>query len=81
MKKRKIKQKIVRDGIAIKTWMLQKGVTQAEIVRATQINKGLVSKTIHGFRNCKKVLAYLRERRMPARLLWLKGKKSRRIKF
>ncbi|MBI5186180.1 MAG: hypothetical protein HZA01_10715 [Nitrospinae bacterium] len=81
MERKKTRRGRIRDGIAIKTWMLQKGITQADIVRATQINKGLVSKTINGYRNSKKVLVYLRERKMPARLLWLEGKKSRRIKL
>lgn len=58
-----------RDGIAIKRWMLKAGITQAEIVRSTKVNKGLVSKTINGLRNCGKVLAFLDERKIPGHLL------------
>ncbi len=71
-KKRNAKGLKTRDGIAIKRWMLKEGVTQADIVRSTKVNKGLVSRTINGLRNCRKVLNHLRERKIPNRLLWKK---------
>jgi hypothetical protein len=72
MKGKKAKKARGRDGIAVKSWMLKQGISQAEIVRSTKINKGLVSRTINGLRNCRKVLDYLKEQKIPERLLWKK---------
>ena len=78
MKTKKKSKPKTRNGIAVKSWMLVKGITQAEIVRATGVNKGLVCRTVNGARNSRKVLNYLKSKRMPQRLLWDKQEKTKK---
>ena len=62
-----------RDYWAIKKWLHEKGITLTEIAEALDINAGIVSATIRGTRNTRRVLNYLLEKGCPAKVLSLPG--------
>jgi predicted XRE-type DNA-binding protein len=54
-----MKKKNNRDTIAIKIWMLRNDINQTRIAKALNISRSLVSETINGAKNSRKVLRYL----------------------
>ena len=60
-----------RDYWAIKKWLHEKGITLTEMAKALEINAGIVSATIRGTRNTRRVLRYLLENECPADILSL----------
>ena len=60
-----------RDYWAIKKWLHEKGITLTEMAKALEITAGIVSSTIRGTRNTRRVLSYLLEKGCPAEILSL----------
>lgn len=60
-----------RDGTEIKVWMLRSGLSMAEVARQIGVSKNLVSITINGSRNNRRVLRALLGHGCPADLLAL----------
>jgi len=60
-----------RDYWAIKKWLQEQGITLTEMAKALEINAGIVSATIRGTRNTRRVLQYLLEKDCPADILSL----------
>jgi len=58
-----------RDWIEIQSFLKRKGITQREIGRRAGVNKGLVSRTLRGQRNNRKVLKALKHAGVPAHLV------------
>jgi len=58
-----------RNAKEIRIWLLRKGVTLAEIARQVKISPTLVTATINGHRNNRKVLRYLVQCKCPRRIL------------
>ncbi len=60
-----------RDYWAIKKWLHERGLTLADIAKALEINAGIVSATIRGVRNTRRVLQWLAAQGCPAKYLSL----------
>ena len=60
-----------RNPWRIKEWMSAQGITQIEIARRIGISKSIVSDTIRGAANNKRVLAFLRDLGCPLKYLAL----------
>ncbi|MCF8719252.1 hypothetical protein [Nitrospina gracilis] len=61
-----------RDWIEIQSHLKRKGITQRQIGRRANVNIALVSRTIRGKRNNKKVLKALQQAGVPEILLKVK---------
>jgi len=60
-----------RDYWAIKKWLHEKGITLTEMAKALEITAGIVSSTIRGTRNTRRVLQWLVKEGCPAEILSL----------
>lgn len=60
-----------RDYWAIKKWLEQESLTIAEVAESLGINAGIVSATIRGTRNTRRVLVYLLSKGCPVNALSL----------
>jgi len=58
-----------RDWISIQSFLKRKGVTQRTIGRSAKVHHSLVTKTLRGQRNSRKVLDALRRAGVPEELL------------
>lgn len=68
-KKRPIKKR--RNRRRIRSWMINKGITEVSIARAMGVSNALVCSTIGGYRNNKKVLSHLLGLGCPPKILAL----------
>lgn len=69
----KTKEVIVRNRRGIRAWMIQNGISGVALAEQSGVSSALVSATIHGRRNNRKVLRLLIELGCPATLLALPG--------
>jgi len=60
-----------RKPFAIKEWMFAHGLTQGQIGKRLGISQSVVSRTIFGSSNNRRVLAFLREKGCPEQALAL----------
>lgn len=60
-----------RNSIEIRIWLLRKGITYTQIAKEVGLSDPLVSLTISGHRNTRRVLRWLIENGCPAELLAL----------
>lgn len=63
----------MRDGWKIRAWLLEQGITVAEVARKAGVPRPHTSQTIHGKRNHRRVLQALLDLKCPTRLLALPG--------
>lgn len=60
-----------RKPFVIKEWMFTRGLSQRQIAERLGLNKAVVSRTVFGSANNRKVLGYLRDEGCPAHALAL----------
>ena len=60
-----------RKPFVIKEWMYGRRLTQAEVAKSLDVNKAVVSRTIFGSANNRRVLAFLRDAGCPINALAL----------
>jgi hypothetical protein len=60
-----------RDYWGIKKWLRDRGITQAEMARALEVDARNISATIRGLRNHRQVLQWLAKEGCPAKYLSL----------
>lgn len=66
---RKLKKVSTRDTKQVKIWLIGAGLTVTEIAKELEISKPVVTNTIHGYANNKKVLRLLLGRGCPREVL------------